>query len=102
VSARYEEMKGVARHYLETLEDAALCVREEKPRYAHFVGRWDNFLLGCVNCNSTKLDKDVELLVDVALLVGAVLPERAVHLVDHLREAHRGVRVGMMKGMIRR
>ena len=24
-------------------------------------GRWDNFLLGCVNCNSTKSDKKVDL-----------------------------------------
>lgn len=29
--------------------------------YAHLEGRWDNFLLGCVNCNSTKKDKDVTL-----------------------------------------
>ncbi|HEV7280935.1 MAG TPA: HNH endonuclease [Pirellulaceae bacterium] len=31
------------------------------PAYAHLIGRWDNFLLGCVNCNSTKGDKDVSL-----------------------------------------
>lgn len=31
------------------------------PAYAHLVGRWDNFLLACVNCNSTKNDKDVVL-----------------------------------------
>ena len=35
-------------------------------RYAHLSGRWDNFLLGCVNCNSTKKDKDV-VLSDVLL-----------------------------------
>ena len=29
------------------------------PQYEHLVGRWDNFLLGCVNCNSTKRDRDV-------------------------------------------
>lgn len=29
------------------------------PAYAHLIGRWDNFLLACVNCNSTKKDKDV-------------------------------------------
>ncbi len=29
------------------------------PKYAHLIGRWENFLLGCVNCNSSKLDKDV-------------------------------------------
>ena len=24
------------------------------PQYAGLIGRWDNFLLACVNCNSTK------------------------------------------------
>jgi uncharacterized protein (TIGR02646 family) len=31
------------------------------PAYEHLQGRWENFLLGCVNCNSTKGDKDVVL-----------------------------------------
>lgn len=31
------------------------------PAYAHLIGRWENYLLGCVNCNSTKKDKDVAL-----------------------------------------
>ena len=31
------------------------------PQYAALERRWDNFLLGCVNCNSTKGDKDVPL-----------------------------------------
>lgn len=39
------------------------------PAYAHLVGTWDNFLLGCVNCNSTKGDKDV-------LLDRVCLPDR--------------------------
>jgi uncharacterized protein (TIGR02646 family) len=30
------------------------------PAYAHLIGRWSNFLLACVNCNSTKKDKDVD------------------------------------------
>ena len=30
------------------------------PAYAHLIGRWNNFLLACVNCNSTKKDKDVD------------------------------------------
>jgi hypothetical protein len=38
-------------------------------QYEHLIGRWENFLLGCVNCNSTKLDKDV----DPALVL---LPDR--------------------------
>lgn len=29
--------------------------------YAHLEGRWENFLLGCLNCNSTKKDKNVTL-----------------------------------------
>ena len=31
------------------------------PQYAALERRWANFLLGCVNCNSTKGDKDVPL-----------------------------------------
>ncbi|RXT62603.1 HNH endonuclease [Pseudomonas syringae] len=36
------------------------------PKYAHLECRWNNFLFGCVNCNSTKKDKDVAL-ADVLL-----------------------------------
>jgi uncharacterized protein (TIGR02646 family) len=36
------------------------------PAYAHKIGEWGNFLLACVNCNSTKKDKDV-ILADVFL-----------------------------------
>ncbi|WP_089726740.1 HNH endonuclease [Candidatus Thiosymbion oneisti] len=39
------------------------------PAYIHLEGRWENFLLGCVNCNSTKSDKDV-------LLDHILLPDR--------------------------
>lgn len=31
------------------------------PAYQHLEGTWENFLLGCVNCNSTKSNKDVVL-----------------------------------------
>lgn len=31
------------------------------PQYAGLIGKWENFLLGCVNCNSTKHEKDVAL-----------------------------------------
>ena len=31
------------------------------PVYADLEGRWENFLLGCVNCNSTKSNKNVQL-----------------------------------------
>lgn len=36
------------------------------PAYFHQAGNWNNFLLACVNCNSTKKDKDV-ILADVLL-----------------------------------
>lgn len=36
------------------------------PAYEHLEGRWENFLLGCVNCNSTKGHRDV-VLSDVLL-----------------------------------
>jgi uncharacterized protein (TIGR02646 family) len=52
---------------------ANLAVEHIQPKallaYAALVGRWDNFLLACVNCNSTKGDRDV-VLADV------VLPDR--------------------------
>lgn len=39
------------------------------PQYAALIGRWDNFVLGCVNCNGTKTDKDV-------VLAHVLLPDR--------------------------
>jgi uncharacterized protein (TIGR02646 family) len=39
------------------------------PAYEHLKGRWENFLLGCVNCNSTKGDQDV-------VLSNLLLPDR--------------------------
>jgi uncharacterized protein (TIGR02646 family) len=39
------------------------------PVYTHLIGRWSNFLLACVNCNSTKKDKDVDP-------VNVLLPDR--------------------------
>ncbi|MBI3469719.1 MAG: HNH endonuclease [Planctomycetes bacterium] len=39
------------------------------PAYVHLQGRWENFLLGCVNCNSTKGDQDV-------VLTDLLLPDR--------------------------
>lgn len=42
-----------------------LAVEHIQPKglssYAHLIGRWDNYLLACVNCNATKKDKDVVL-----------------------------------------
>ena len=31
------------------------------PKYAHLIYRWDNFLLGCKNCNPTKGMKDFDI-----------------------------------------
>jgi uncharacterized protein (TIGR02646 family) len=39
------------------------------PAYEHLEGRWENFLLGCCNCNGTKKDKDV-------VLANFLLPDR--------------------------
>lgn len=47
------------------------------PAYAHLIGRWDNFLLGCVNCNSTKGRKDV-------VLANVLLPDRDNTLIAYV------------------
>lgn len=39
------------------------------PNYSHLIGRWENFLVSCVNCNSTKKSKDV-------VLSNTLLPDR--------------------------
>lgn len=50
-----------------------LAVEHIQPKalaaYTHLVGRWENFLLACVNCNSTKGDTDV-------VLADTLLPDR--------------------------
>ncbi len=42
-----------------------LAVEHVQPKglaaYLHLIGCWDNFLLACVNCNSTKGSKDVNV-----------------------------------------
>lgn len=51
--------------YCERRIPTQLAVEHIQPKgltqYAHLKGRWDNFLLSCVNCNGTKSDKDVAL-----------------------------------------
>lgn len=42
---------------------------KDPARYPHLVGRWENFLLACVNCNSTKGSQAVTLQ-------GELLPDR--------------------------
>lgn len=50
-----------------------LAVEHIQPKglaaYAALEGRWDNFLLGCVNCNSTKTNKNL-------VLANTFLPDR--------------------------
>lgn len=49
--------------YCERRVEPNLAVEHVQPKglaiYAHLETAWTNFLLGCVNCNSTKGDKDV-------------------------------------------
>jgi uncharacterized protein (TIGR02646 family) len=56
--------------YCERRVATQLSVEHIQPKalaaYANLAGRWENFLLACVNCNSTKSDKDV-VLADVLL-----------------------------------
>lgn len=56
--------------YCERRVTTQLAVEHIQPKglaaYAHLIGRWDNYLLGCVNCNSTKKDKNV-VLADILL-----------------------------------
>lgn len=51
--------------YCERCIHTSLAVEHIQPKgllqYAGLSGRWENFLLACVNCNSTKGDKDVML-----------------------------------------
>jgi hypothetical protein len=69
----FEELVGRLGPYCSYCErriSTNLAVEHIQPKalaqYAALIGRWDNFLLGCVNCNSTKKDKDV-VLADVYL-----------------------------------
>lgn len=56
--------------YCERRVATQLAVEHIQPKglaaYGHLVGTWTNYLLGCVNCNSTKGDKDV-VLTDILL-----------------------------------
>lgn len=52
-------------NYCERRVPTQLAVEHIQPKgpscYAHLITEWSNLLLGCVNCNSTKKDKDVAL-----------------------------------------
>lgn len=76
--------------YCERLISVQLAVEHIQPKglpaYQDLIGRWDNFLLACVNCNSTKKDKDVALS-DV------LLPDRDNTFSAYLYDAGGGVQV---------
>ena len=59
--------------YCERKINTQLAVEHIQPKglakYAHLEGSWPNFLLACVNCNSTKGSKDV-------LFLDYLLPDR--------------------------
>jgi uncharacterized protein (TIGR02646 family) len=59
LAARLEQYCSYCERYLQT----GLAVEHIQPKkhHPHLELRWDNFLLGCVNCNSTKGHKDVAL-----------------------------------------
>ena len=80
VYARYEDAKqdlvnrlGLYCSYCERRIATLLAVEHIQPKalppYAHLELGWENFLLGCVNCNSAKGDKDV-------ILSKLLLPDR--------------------------
>ncbi|MCP4108421.1 MAG: HNH endonuclease [Desulfobacteraceae bacterium] len=61
---------GIYCSYCERRIATMLAVEHIQPKaltaYEHLAGRWENFLLGCVNCNSTKGKKNV-MLADILL-----------------------------------
>ncbi|MDY6805035.1 MAG: HNH endonuclease [Cyanobacteriota bacterium] len=70
VFSKYQDAKGdlIDRlgaycSYCERRIDASLAVEHKQPKTKNpdLELSWDNFLLGCANCNSTKKDKDVRL-----------------------------------------
>lgn len=80
VYARYEDAKpdlvnllGLYCSYCERRIATLLAVEHIQakalPQYAHLKLVWENFLLGCVNCNSAKLKQDV-------ILADFLLPDR--------------------------
>ncbi|WP_321853991.1 HNH endonuclease [Paraburkholderia tropica] len=56
--------------YCERRISTSLAVEHIQPKglpaFAHLEGSWENYLLACVNCNSTKKDKNV-VLQDILL-----------------------------------
>jgi uncharacterized protein (TIGR02646 family) len=62
---------GLYCSYCERRIVTLLAVEHIQPKdgpygYPHLIGRWSNFLLACVNCNSTKKAKNI-VLADVLL-----------------------------------
>src|SRR5690348_5769226 len=69
---------GLYCSYCERRVVTQLAVEHIQPKkgphgHPHLIGRWENYLLACVNCNSAKGDKNV-VLADV------FLPDRDKHI----------------------
>jgi uncharacterized protein (TIGR02646 family) len=65
---------GLYCSYCERRIATMLAVEHIQPKdgqhgHPHLIGRWNNFLLACVNCNSTKLAKKI-------VLANVLLPDR--------------------------
>lgn len=65
---------GLYCSYCERRIATQLAIEHIQPKdgphgHPHLIGRWENFLLACVNCNSTKGDKNV-------VLANVFLPDR--------------------------
>jgi uncharacterized protein (TIGR02646 family) len=84
---------GMYCSYCERYVPAQLAVEHIQPKglpaYQPLQGRWENFLLACVNCNSTKKDKPISLF-DV------LLPDRDNTLATYLYSAGGEVQVSSM------
>lgn len=85
--------------YCERRIPANLAVEHIQPkdedRYPELEGRWDNYLLGCVNCNSTKGARDVilhEIFLpdrDNTFFVFEYTEDGKITVADHLPPADR-------------
>ena len=72
-----EERLGIYCSYCERRVATNLAVEHIQPKgldaYEMLAVRWDNFLLGCVNCNSTKKDKARDRRLMFMMGSGAVI-----------------------------
>jgi len=87
--------------FCERRVEANLAVEHIQPKddelYPDLIGRWDNYLLGCVNCNSTKGHKDVQLHQvylsdrDNTFYAFSYTPDGGIVASDHLTNAQKQI-----------